>query len=267
MTPGPCLSLRIESGVAVLLLNRPGVRNALDRALRAELSRTLLALAGDATIRAVVLGGAGPVFCAGADLGESGSGDVVAELLTEYRPCFDAIIGMDQPVLAAVEGSASGVGLSLALHCDLVVMAEDACLNPAFSRIDLVPDGGASYLLVQQVGYRRAFEFFLDAGRVGAARALELGLANRLAPAGQAIATAEAWARRLAQISPQAAAGTKRLLRLAVRAGFDEVYREESMLQAQCSAAEPFRRRLREFLARSSRPAAPGPATADGDKT
>ncbi|MBW7930313.1 MAG: enoyl-CoA hydratase/isomerase family protein [Gammaproteobacteria bacterium] len=250
------IALAREGAIGLLELARPAALNALTRELRLELHDALDRLAGDAGIRAVVFSGQGRAFCAGADLKEAGSSDVELELLEEYLPCFTAIAGMDKPVIAAVTGAASGVGLSLALHCDLLVMAEDAFLGLAFARIGLVPDGGASWLLVRQLGYRRAFELALEAGRIPASRALELGLANRVVPEPQVVAEARQWATQLAGLPVLAVAGTKKLMRLAAEAGFDEVFREEALLQARCGASEYFRRCLEEF--RHKRPAGSG---------
>ncbi len=250
------LALERDGAVGLLTFARPAALNALTRELRLELRDALGRLAGDASIRAVVLSGQGRAFCAGADLKEAGSGDVEREILDEYLPCFDAIAGMDKPVIAAVAGSASGVGMSFALHCDLLVMADDASLGLAFSRIGLVPDGGASWLLVRQLGYRRAFALAVEAARIPAARALELGLANRVVPAAQLMDASRSWAAQLVQQSPLALAGTKRLMRLAAEAGFDEIFRREALQQQACAASGYFRERLEEF--RQKRPVGPG---------
>lgn len=262
--PNQYVTLTIQESVATLLLDRPQALNALNRALRTELHQTLLRLADTTAVRAVVLGGTGRAFCAGADLKESGDGCVERELLDEYRPCFDAIAGMNKPVIAAVAGSAAGVGLSLALHCDLLIMADDAVLIPAFGRIGLVPDGGASYLLVRQLGYRRAFEIFIEAEPVHAARALDLGLANKLVGSAQLLDEARNWATRLADRSPEAVGGTKKLLRLAMNCDFDEVFAQEAKLQEKCARSDYFQQRLREFRQQLSGARATPNDTKDG---
>jgi len=251
----------------VLLLNRPAALNALTREMRIELRDALESLAENDAVHAVVLGGQGRAFCAGADLKEAGSGDVERELLDEYQPCFNAISDMAKPVIAAVAGSASGVGLSLALHCDLMVMAEDAFLCAAFGGIGLVPDGGASWLLVRQVGYRRAFQLAIEAERIPARRALELGLANKVVPAEELMEQTHDWASRLATQSPLAVAGTKKLMRLAMTAGFNEVFHSEAVFQERCAQSVYFQERLREFRQRRAASAAPAPRAADDEVT
>lgn len=263
MTRYQQLSVARDGLVGMLSLERPAALNALTRRLRGELQEALEELAADQTIRAVVLSGRGRAFCAGADLKEAGSGDVERELLDEYLPCFDAIAGMDKPVIAAVSGPASGVGMALALHCDLVVMADDACLWPVFGRIGLVPDGGTSWLLVRQVGYRLAFQLAVESERIPAVRAVELGLANRVVAAPELLDECRKWAARLAILSPLAVAGTKKLMRLAADAEFDEVFRREAALQEDCARSEYFREGLREF--REKRLSPSGPPGAEGE--
>ncbi len=242
------LTLTVDGAVAVLLLDRPASLNALNRELRRELRTALEQAGADDRIRAVVIGGNGPTFCAGADLWEAGGdGGVAAELLGEYWPCFAAIAAMDKPVIAAVGGTAAGIGMSLALHCDLLVMAEDAVLWPAFGGIGLVPDGGASYLLVRQLGARLAFQILAEAERIGAARALQLGLANQVVPGATLLDAARERARRLASLSPVAVAGTRKLVRLAMEEDFATVFRSEAQWQARCTGSEYFQERLREF--------------------
>ncbi len=261
------LALSTHGPVAVLLLDRPAALNALTHAMRLELRDALEQLAGNDAVRAVVLGGQGRAFCAGADLKEAASSGVERELLDEYQPCFSAISGMAKPVIAVVAGSASGVGLSLALHCDLMVMADDAFLCAAFGGIGLVPDGGASWLLVRQLGYRRAFQLAIEAERIPAARALELGLANKVVAADKLMSEARDWAGRLAALSPLAVAGTKKLMRLAMTADFDEVFRGEAAFQERCAQSEFFQERLREFRQRRAAAAAPSHRAADGEVT
>lgn len=243
------LTLTVDDAVAVLLLDRPAALNALNGELRRELRAALEQVGADDRVRAVIIGGNGPTFCAGADLWEAGggSGGVAAQLIEEYWPCFDAIAAMDKPVIAAVGGTAAGVGMSLALHCDLLVMAEDACLWPAFGAIGLVPDGGASHLLVRQLGARLAFQVMAEAQRIDAARALQLGLANQVVPGASLLDAAREQARRLATLSPVAVGGTKQLVRLAMEADFAAVFRSEAAWQERCTSSGHFQERLREF--------------------
>jgi 2-(1,2-epoxy-1,2-dihydrophenyl)acetyl-CoA isomerase len=239
--------------VALLTLNRPEALNAFDTQLRTQLAAALQRAATDAEVRAVVLTGAGRAFSAGADLkamsaGKADGDEVRRQLEEEYGAGIRAIIGMDKPVIAAVEGLVAGIGCALVLASDLVVMADDAYFTLPFHNIALVPDGGINWLLERQVGARRAFEFTVDCTRVGAARCHELGLANRVAAKGTAVEAALQWAAKLAQRAPLALMHSKRLLREAGGVDFAQAYRSEVAAQAQCIDSQDFREGVAAFL-------------------
>jgi 2-(1,2-epoxy-1,2-dihydrophenyl)acetyl-CoA isomerase len=138
---------------------------------------------------------------------------------------------MPKPVIGAINGVAAGAGASLALACDLRVMADDASLLQAFVNIALVPDAGSTYFLTRLVGYSRALEIALSGARVPAARCLELGLANRVVPATELPAAAQGWAAELAQGPTQAIGLTKQLLHQATLASLEEMLEREAELQ------------------------------------
>ena len=211
------VNYEVADAVAVIALNRPDNMNAFTADLRADLAEALHDVTNDNSVRAVVLTGEGRCFSAGADLKESLGGRPVSEQLREeYRPVFAAIAELSVPVIAAIPGSAAGIGMSLALHCDLVIMADDAFLLSPFSTISLVPDGGLNWALVRHLGYKRAFQLSVEAERIDAARCVQLGLANRTAPADELQSTALEWARDLSQRAPLALAATKKVMRFAM---------------------------------------------------
>jgi enoyl-CoA hydratase/carnithine racemase len=136
-------------GVAVVTLNRPDAMNSFTSQLSIDLLAALEDARNDDSVRAVVLTGEGRCFSAGADLRGGLEGRTVfGKLQYEYRPVMTAVASMPKPVIAAVPGSAAGIGLSLALTCDLLIMADDAFLLSPFTTISLVPDGGLNWLLV-----------------------------------------------------------------------------------------------------------------------
>jgi 2-(1,2-epoxy-1,2-dihydrophenyl)acetyl-CoA isomerase len=166
--------------VARITLNRPASMNAFTTELRAGLVEALQRAGESDGIRAVVLTGEGRCFSAGADLKEVSFDRPISDILqAEYRPVQEQIAGMAKPVIAAVPGSAAGIGLSIALQCDLLIMADNAFQLSPFTTISLVPDGGLNWLLVRQLGYRRAFQLSVESERIDAARCVELGLANK----------------------------------------------------------------------------------------
>jgi len=197
--------------------------------------------ANDPSIRALVLCGEGRAFSAGADLKDDLSGlDMTTMLMKEYKPSFDAITTMEKPVISAIVGSASGIGLSLALVCDLTVMADDAFLLCPFSTINLIPDGGGNFLLSRQIGYKRAYQMAIEAERLPAASALELGLVNRLVAADEVIDNAVEWATSLTQRAPMAMARTKKIMRFAMQNSYDATFQEEARIQKECFESEDF---------------------------
>lgn len=239
-----------DGAVATVLMNRPESVNSINDQMRMDLAAALQSVAKDSSIRAVVLAGAGRLFCAGADL-TSGmvDGDGVEDFLrSEYRPSFDAISAMRKPVISAVNGSAAGIGLSLALACDLGVMADNAFLLSPFATIGLVPDGGATWFLVRQLGYHRAYQLAIECERIPAQRAIDLGLLNRIAPSGEAITAAQSWAAELATRAPYSLAATKRAMRLAMHASYDETYSLEASLQNMCIDSDDFTEGVAAFF-------------------
>lgn len=223
-----------EGAVAVITISRPDAMNSFNTELRHDLLAAFEAAAGDDAVRAVVLTGEGRSFSAGADLKGSLSTDRTVEdqLQKEYRPIFECIATMKQPVIAAVGGSAAGIGMSYALACDLLLMADNAFLLSPFSTISLVPDGGLNWLLVSQLGYRRAFQLSVEAERIPASRCVELGLANKAVPADRLMEEALAWAHSLAERAPLSIAATKKAMRHAASGSWESTFDVEAPMQA-----------------------------------
>ena len=226
--------------VAIISLDRPESLNGFTDELRADLHRALETARDEVEVRAVVLTGAGRCFSAGADLKAGFDSDrgVEGQLQDEYRPALELIAEIPKPVIAAVNGFAAGIGLSFALQCDLVVMAEDAFLLSPFTTISLVPDGGANWMLVRQLGYHRAYELSIESTRIAAPRCVELGLANRTAPADTLLDDAIACAGDLAKRAPLSLAATKRAMRFAMDEACGPSYDLEARLQGDLLASE-----------------------------
>jgi len=194
--------------VALIELHRPDALNALDKQTRSTLAAELEAVARDNDVGVVVLAGAGRAFCAGADLKGSGA-NANAGLLNasrvlqhDFHPLIEHVIKMDKPVICAVNGAAVGVGMSLVLASDLVVMASDAYLQSSFINVGLVPDSGIAWLLQRRIGYGRSFEALADAQKLDAQRCLDLGVANRVVSPDALRSAALEWAAKLAERAP-----------------------------------------------------------------
>jgi 2-(1,2-epoxy-1,2-dihydrophenyl)acetyl-CoA isomerase len=248
---GVAVSCQLSDGVAVVMLNRPEAVNALNEALRVELRDTLQRLAGAREVRAIVLAGAGRGFSAGADLKEFGAGaeeQIDRQLAGQYHAIVRAILTAPKPVIAAVEGFVSGVAGAFVLAADLVVMSEAAFLHLPFHTIGLIPDGGLCWLTARALGHARAFEMAVESQRTSAARCLELGLVNRLVPAGGALGAAREWAARLARGPATATAALKRMLRAAPVSTLEQSLELELQLQRECARHPDFAEGVRAFL-------------------
>jgi 2-(1,2-epoxy-1,2-dihydrophenyl)acetyl-CoA isomerase len=218
-------TVAIADGVATITFARPQAYNALTFALMRSLQATLKDLARNAEVRALVLTGEGKAFCAGQALDDesvfpAGGGFDVARVVREgYNPTILALLAIEKPVVAAVNGVAAGAGMGIALACDFRVVAETASFTTAFVKIGVVPDSGVSYFLPRMVGYAKAAELCLLSEKIDAARADALGLCTKVVPTDRVLAEAQALAGALAR-GPRALGLTKREL---VRNGLGEV--------------------------------------------
>src|SRR5438128_9221907 len=181
----------LDAGVLTLTLNRPEALNALNRELTSALRDGMEAAARDRGVGAVIITGAGRAFCAGADLKdvsaryEAGDNDLGADLRTNYTPMIRAIRACPKPVIAALNGTAAGAGLSLALACDLRLAAAGAQLIVVFVRVGLVPDAGSLFFLTRMLGLSKATELAITGDPVSADDALHLGLVVSVVPPDQ----------------------------------------------------------------------------------
>lgn len=245
---GDIVKYDLHGAVAVIALNRPDSMNAFDTALRAELVEAFDKARDDELVRVVILTGEGRCFSAGADLKAGIDRDVEEILQVEYRPVQEAIASIPKPVIAAVPGSAAGIGLSMALQCDLLIMADDAFLLSPFTTISLVPDGGLNWLLVRQLGYRRAFQLSVESERIPAVSCVEFGLANKAVPAEELRTAALEWAQVLAKRAPLSLAATKKVMRFAADNDWSDAYDMEAKLQGELLGSEDNQEGIRAFF-------------------
>jgi 2-(1,2-epoxy-1,2-dihydrophenyl)acetyl-CoA isomerase len=237
-----------DGPVALITLHRPDAMNSFHTELRAALAYALEKAHEDDSVRVVVLTGEGRTFSAGADLKAGIHRDVEEILQVEYRPIQEAIARMPKPVIAAVPGSAAGIGLSIALQCDLLVMADNAFLLSPFTTISLVPDGGLNWLLVHQLGYRRAFQLSVESERIPADRCVELGLANKAVPAEELMPAAMEWAAALAERAPLSMAATKKVMRFAAFTDWGEAFDMEAKFQGELLGSDDNKEGIQAFF-------------------
>ena len=249
----PDLRLEIADAVATITLDRPDALNALTVPLKHELLAAFEQVADDAAVRAVVLTGAGRAFCAGQDLRERLEPDAAPleeEIRLRYNPLVRAMVGLEKPLLGAINGVAAGAGASLALACDLRIAAEGASFLLAFGRVGLVPDSGATWLLPRLIGGAKAAELALTGAALSAADAERLGLVLRVVPAGELAAAAQALAAHLAEGAPRALALTKRALAASWDATLEEQLETEADFQGQAGATADHAEGVAAFVER-----------------
>lgn len=244
------IELLVDPPLALLRLNRPERRNALDARLRAELLHALEELSHTPSVRALLLSARGPAFCAGGDLEELSvprSLEGARAYVEEVGLVIRALWSHPKPVIAAVEGPAFGAGFSIVMACDLVVASETARFSQAFGRVGLLPDLGSAYFLPRLVGMQRAKEWIFTGREIRAQELERLGLVNRLVAAGKAEEEGRMLAGEMARAAPLALASGKRLLHQAWEVGLEEVLKKEAVAQAACIVSEDHREGIAAF--------------------
>lgn len=193
----------ISKGVATIILNRPDRYNAVNQDLMDGIMEGLEKCKEDENIRAVVVTGSGPGFCAGADMGVFGVEATPEErrdyIVEKYQPIMEQFFSLKKPIIGAINGTAAGVGAAFALACDFRVMSTRSSILYAFINIGLGPDGGASWLLSRQVGYSKALEIAVSGKKVTGEECLKLGLTNRLVDDENIVSEAQNWAKELSE--------------------------------------------------------------------
>lgn len=225
-------------GVSWITLNRPEAMNAVTWEQRERVIALLADASADPAVRAVVLTATGRGFCAGADLRgppaqtrERVPGDVARTIRLGAQRLIAAVLDCEKPVIAAVNGTAAGIGAHLAFACDLVLAADTARFIEVFVRRGLVPDGGGAYLLPRLVGPQRAKELMFFGDALTAADAERMGLVNRAVPEAELTGLAAAWAGRLAGGPTRAIALTKQLVNDSLTADRATAFAAEAAAQ------------------------------------
>ncbi|MFE2064876.1 enoyl-CoA hydratase/isomerase family protein [Streptomyces sp. NPDC059467] len=246
-----------DNRVALITLNRPESLNAITPDQRERIIHLLGDASADPDVRAVVLTGTGRGFCAGADLrggatGERVPGDVARTIRLGAQRLVAAVLDCEKPVIAAVNGTAAGLGAHLALACDLVLAAESARFIEVFVRRGLVPDGGGAHLLPRLVGPHRAKELMFFGDALSAPEAERLGLVNRVVPDEQLAKTAREWAERLATGPTRALALTKQLVNASLDTDRPTAFAAEATAQEINMTTWDAQEGLRAFVERRS---------------
>ncbi|WP_449433456.1 enoyl-CoA hydratase/isomerase family protein [Pseudomonas putida] len=239
---------------AVITLNRPRKRNALDASMAQAMQRAIETARDDQAVRTVVLTGAGGAFCSGADLAGDALSDDPAfagrEVVLGHQRWLSALAELEKPVIAAVDGAAVGAGFSLALAADFIFVTPATRLMASFLSVGLVPDLSMFHVLPRLVGLARAKEIIFAARTIGGEEALALGLAQALVPAEALMERALAYAAQFDAAPPRALGLAKTLLNRSFETDRTSMNQLEAAAQSLCGASQYHAEAVRRFLAK-----------------
>lgn len=241
----------VTDGILTLTLNRPEVYNAFNERMKQEVQEALREAEKDAAVRCVVIRGAGEkAFCSGQDLKENAGlkRSLKESLQKSYNPMIRRIRTMEKPVVGMINGVAAGAGCSLALACDMRVMASTAKLIEVFVRIALVPDSGSHWFLPRLAGMARAFEYAATGRDIGAEEALRVGLVNAVAEPAALERETMALAASLAKGPTRTIGLIKRTLNKAAVSDLDTLLAYEAQIQQIAAQTEDHREGVAAFL-------------------
>jgi enoyl-CoA hydratase/carnithine racemase len=255
------IELKTEAAIATITFNRPDKRNAMSDDMRSEFIHALELVSADKAIKALVLTGAGKGFCAGGDIsgmqrrmdapaGEVGFNGWHRQQRVHHTQAL--LHNMPKPVIAAVNGAASGLGADTALACDFIIASEWANFSWSYIHRGIVPDGGGMYFLPRRVGLPKAKELIFTGRKVDIDEALALGLVDRKTSAESLLADAQAWAVELGKGSATALALSKTILNQSFELTAQQVFAQGSQAQGICYTSTEHRESVQAFLAKSA---------------
>ena len=255
------IDLKVESSIATITLNRPDKRNAMSDAMRSEFIQALEMVAADKAIKALVLTGAGKGFCAGGDIAgmerrmNAPAGEIAFNGWHRQQRVHHTqalLHTMPKPVIAAVNGAASGLGADTALACDFIIASEWASFTWSYIHRGIIPDGGGMYFLPRRVGLARAKELIFTGRTLTAAQALSIGMIERVTTPDALLAEAVAWARELSAGSLAALALAKATMNQSFELPVEQVFAQGSQAQAICYSTREHQESVAAFLAKSA---------------
>ncbi|MEO7634034.1 MAG: enoyl-CoA hydratase/isomerase family protein [Sphingomicrobium sp.] len=248
------LNVERHGAVAWLTLNRPAAGNTIDVALAEALGAAVAECARDTALRALVITGAGALFCGGGDIRAFTAGDSAAAAIdaitSRLHPAIECLATMPKPIVTLVNGPAAGAGLGLALIGDIVIAARSAHFTSAYTAIGLTPDGGTSWLLPRLIGLRRASEMVITNRRVGAEEAERIGLVTRVVDDHQLADEGAQTANRLADSAIGALTSARHLLATSPGRGLADHLALEARTIAQSAGGAEGREGIASFLER-----------------
>jgi len=245
-----------EEGIATMTLNRPEKLNAVNPAMWWELSKAIEEVRTDSEIRVLILTGADPGFCSGADVVETLTLAAPGKAPPRTREQMKEPVGiaglrfaqLQKPTLAAVNGAAAGMGFSFALACDIRIASEKARFTNVFVRTGLIPDNGLTYFLPRLVGLAKALELMYTGERIDAKEAERIGLVNQVVPHDDLLRVTKDMAKRIAQGAPMALELTKWTTTRALNTDLEQLILLETYAQKVCLETEDFQEGLKAFM-------------------
>ena len=243
--------MTVDSGVAVIKLNRPEKFNTFIREMALDFQNCLDKCQENDQIRAILITGEGKAFSAGQDLQEAmeAKGDALKRIVGEhYNPIIARIVNLEKPVIAAVNGVAAGAGANIALSCDIVVACHSASFIQAFSKIGLIPDSAGTYTLPRLIGFQRASALMMTGDKVSAKEAFEMGMIYKYFDDGEFMDQAMQLARKLAAMPTKALALTKKALHASMQNDIIQQSALEEKLQYEASLTHDYQEGVQAFL-------------------
>ncbi|MGX9135133.1 enoyl-CoA hydratase/isomerase family protein [Rummeliibacillus sp. JY-2-4R] len=239
-----------QDGVCTVTLNRPEVRNAMGLQLREELKEFFLKVKDKDEVKAIILTGEGNVFSAGGDLSALKHVDAIAgrKRLQAGHELIQAILNLEKPVIAAVNGAAAGAGVSLALACDLIIASRSTVFIQSFAKVGLIPDLGSIYFLPKLVGRHRALELMFLGERVTAEQAQSIGMINRVVDDENLLDEASKIAQTISAGPANALGLMKKLVNRSVCDQLDESLEMEALAQSLCFESVEFKEGVQAFF-------------------
>ena len=243
-----------QSGVGTITFNRPETLNAFNSHMVKETTHALKTAVRDPSVRCIVITGAGRGFSSGQDLTEAAviAGDPTVSfgdhLRTSYHILINLIVTAEKPVIAVLNGIAAGIGMSISLAADIRLASDKASFALGFSKIGLIPDGGANWLLTRLIGYARAYELAITSNKLPAVQAQEWGLVNQVIPHDQLAEVSAAYTQKLAQGATLAFSLTKRAMLNGLSHTFTENLDYEAYLQDVAGRSHDCREGVMAFI-------------------
>ncbi|MBI3005501.1 MAG: enoyl-CoA hydratase/isomerase family protein [Ignavibacteriales bacterium] len=243
----------ITNNIGIIVLNRPDVYNAFTEQMKRDLNDALKEAEKDPDVRCLVIRGAGDkAFCSGQDLKEHAGKEthrsLKESLEKSYNPMIRRMRSMEKPIVGMINGIAAGAGMSVALACDMRIMADTAKLIEVFIRIALVPDTGSHWFLPRLVGMAKAFEYAALGNDITASEAERVGLVNKVVPAAELEKVTMEIAGKLAQAPTKSVGLIKRALNKALSTDLDSLLDYEAYIQEIASLSEDHKEGVQAFL-------------------